>query len=112
MSDVMALASHAHHYLAIFDNGRAIGLYHTKRLASVSAWCGLRFGEAVELRPKTSHPTGRLLSVDRAVCVYSAVKGSLIYQQIVSGRDAEIAADLSKRATAVMKPNDEAVLSK
>jgi len=34
MSDVIRLARHAHHYLAIFDNGRAIGLYHTKRLAS------------------------------------------------------------------------------
>ncbi|MGC2652125.1 MAG: HNH endonuclease signature motif containing protein, partial [Mycobacterium sp.] len=34
MSDVIRLASHAHHYLAIFDNGNAIGLYHTKRLAS------------------------------------------------------------------------------
>ena len=34
MSDVIRLARHAHHYLAIFDNGRAIALYHTKRLAS------------------------------------------------------------------------------
>jgi Domain of unknown function (DUF222) len=34
MSDVIRLARHAHHYLAIFDKGNAIGLYHTKRLAS------------------------------------------------------------------------------
>jgi hypothetical protein len=34
MSDVIRLARHAHHYLAIFDKGRAIGLYHTRRLAS------------------------------------------------------------------------------
>jgi Domain of unknown function (DUF222) len=34
MSDVIRLASHAHHYLCIFDKGRAIALYHTKRLAS------------------------------------------------------------------------------
>jgi hypothetical protein len=34
MSDVIRMASHAHHYLAIFDNGRALALYHTKRLAS------------------------------------------------------------------------------
>ena len=34
MSDVIRLASHAHHYLAIFDNGRALALYHTRRLAS------------------------------------------------------------------------------
>jgi hypothetical protein len=34
MSDVIRLAAHAHHYLCIFDKGNAIGLYHTKRLAS------------------------------------------------------------------------------
>jgi hypothetical protein len=34
MSDVIRLARHAHQYLAIFDKGTAIGLYHTKRLAS------------------------------------------------------------------------------
>jgi hypothetical protein len=34
MSDVIRLASNAHHYLAIFDNGKALALYHTKRLAS------------------------------------------------------------------------------
>jgi hypothetical protein len=34
MSDVIRLARHAHHYLAIFDKGSAIALYHTKRLAS------------------------------------------------------------------------------
>jgi hypothetical protein len=34
MSDVIRLASHAHHYLCIFDDGKAIALYHTKRLAS------------------------------------------------------------------------------
>lgn len=33
LEDVVQLASHAHHYLAIFDKGKAIGLYHTKRLA-------------------------------------------------------------------------------
>ncbi|BCO35443.1 HNH endonuclease [Mycobacterium heckeshornense] len=34
MSEVIRLAQHAHHYLAIFDNGRALALYHTKRIAS------------------------------------------------------------------------------
>ena len=34
MSDVIRMARHAHHYLAIFDEDTAIGLYHTKRLAS------------------------------------------------------------------------------
>jgi Domain of unknown function (DUF222) len=34
MSDVIRMTRHAHHYLAIFDNGKALALYHTKRLAS------------------------------------------------------------------------------
>src|ERR1700733_2255038 len=34
MSDVIRLAGHAHHYLAIFNKGKALALYHTKRLAS------------------------------------------------------------------------------
>jgi Domain of unknown function (DUF222) len=34
MSDVICMASHARHYLGIFDKGNAIGLYHTKRFAS------------------------------------------------------------------------------
>lgn len=34
MSDVIRLAAHAHHYLAIFDDGKPLALYHTKRLAS------------------------------------------------------------------------------
>ncbi|HEX4391731.1 MAG TPA: HNH endonuclease signature motif containing protein [Mycobacterium sp.] len=34
MSDVIRLAGHAHHYLAIFDKGKALALYHTRRLAS------------------------------------------------------------------------------
>ncbi len=34
MSDVIRMARHAHHYLAIFDKGEALALYHTKRLAS------------------------------------------------------------------------------
>ncbi|HYY02088.1 MAG TPA: DUF222 domain-containing protein, partial [Mycobacterium sp.] len=34
MSEVIRLGSHAHHYLAIFDQGKALALYHTKRLAS------------------------------------------------------------------------------
>jgi Domain of unknown function (DUF222) len=34
MADVIRWASHAHHYLAIFDKGKALALHHTKRLAS------------------------------------------------------------------------------
>jgi hypothetical protein len=36
MTDVIRLSRHAHHYLAIFDNGKALALYHTKRLASAA----------------------------------------------------------------------------
>ena len=43
MSDVIRLASHAYHYLAIFDKGKALALYHTKRLASPARRiCALR----------------------------------------------------------------------
>ena len=34
LSDVIRMASHAHHYLAIFDRAKPLALYHTKRLAS------------------------------------------------------------------------------
>ncbi|UXA05602.1 HNH endonuclease [Mycobacterium sp. SMC-2] len=34
MSEVIRLARHAHHYLAVFDNAKPLALYHTKRLAS------------------------------------------------------------------------------
>jgi hypothetical protein len=34
MRDVIRMGRHAHHYLAIFDNAKALALYHTKRLAS------------------------------------------------------------------------------
>ncbi|KZS71222.1 hypothetical protein A4G29_15940 [Mycobacterium kansasii] len=34
MSDVIRLASHAHHYLRIFTKGRELGLYHSKRIAT------------------------------------------------------------------------------
>ncbi len=34
MSEVIRLSRHAHHYLAVFDKGKALALYHTKRLAS------------------------------------------------------------------------------
>ena len=34
ISDVIRLARHAHHYLAVFDNAKPLALYHTKRLAT------------------------------------------------------------------------------
>ncbi|SPM35825.1 REP13E12 repeat protein [Mycobacterium rhizamassiliense] len=34
ISDVIRLARHAHHYLAVFDKGQAVALYHSKRLAA------------------------------------------------------------------------------
>ncbi len=40
ISDVIRLARHAHHYLAVFDRGKAVGLHHAKRLATAGhAWC-------------------------------------------------------------------------
>ena len=37
MTDVIRLASHAHHYLRIFDGAREIGLFHTRRIAPPQA---------------------------------------------------------------------------
>ncbi|KAA1241024.1 DUF222 domain-containing protein, partial [Mycobacterium simiae] len=34
MSDVIRLGRHARHYLAVFDHGKALALYHSKRLAN------------------------------------------------------------------------------
>ncbi len=34
MSDLIRMASNAHHYLALFDGAKPLALYHTKRLAS------------------------------------------------------------------------------
>jgi hypothetical protein len=34
IADVIRLARHAHHYLAVFDKGKPVALYHSKRLAS------------------------------------------------------------------------------
>jgi hypothetical protein len=34
MSDLIRMASHAHHYLAVFDHGKPLALYHARRLAS------------------------------------------------------------------------------
>ncbi len=34
MRDLIRMASHANHYLAIFEDGKALALHHTKRLAS------------------------------------------------------------------------------
>ncbi|MFL0278450.1 HNH endonuclease signature motif containing protein [Mycobacterium sp. SMC-19] len=34
MSDVIAMASHAHHYLRIYQGAKELALFHTKRLAS------------------------------------------------------------------------------
>ena len=56
MSDVIRLASHAHHYLAIFDKGRALALYHTKRLASPAQRIVLH---ATRTRTCRSRPSAR-----------------------------------------------------
>lgn len=36
MSDVIRLAGEAHHYLAVFDGGKTLALYHAKRLANAA----------------------------------------------------------------------------
>jgi len=64
MSDVIRLASHAHHYLCIFDQGKAIALYHTKRLASpgqrivLYAKDGLGYAPLDACRSAGSNPAG------------------------------------------------------
>ena len=68
MSDVIRLAAHAHHYLAIFDKGKALALYHTKRLASPAQRIVLYAKDrgcsfpgcsvpAISARPTTATPT-------------------------------------------------------
>lgn len=63
MSDVIRMASHANHYLATFDNGRPLALYHTKRFASPhsESCCTPRTGgvrsRAVTHRPTTAKST-------------------------------------------------------
>jgi hypothetical protein len=48
MSDLIRLARHAHHYLAIFEKGNAIGLYHTNLLnARRGSWSAAMISEAV-----------------------------------------------------------------
>ncbi len=36
MSDVIRMASHAHHYLRIFDGAKELALFHTRRIASAA----------------------------------------------------------------------------
>jgi hypothetical protein len=48
MRDVIALARHANQYLAIFDHGKALGLYHTNLLnARRGLWSAAIISEAV-----------------------------------------------------------------
>src|ERR1700729_1930834 len=56
MSDVIRLGSHAHHYLAIFDKGKALALYHTRRLASPSRAISAK-PTTTTLTPLTPSPT-------------------------------------------------------
>jgi hypothetical protein len=44
MSDVIAMATHSHHYLAVFDHGTeiALNLYRSKRIASPGQWLVLQ----------------------------------------------------------------------
>jgi Domain of unknown function (DUF222) len=52
MSDAIRMSRHAHHYLPIFDQGKAIGLYHTKRLASPGQRIVLCASEVTVVRPR------------------------------------------------------------
>ncbi len=56
MSEVIRLAGRAHHYLAIFDRGKAIALYHTKRLASPGQRIALYAKEGGCTRPGCDVP--------------------------------------------------------
>ncbi len=79
MSDVIRLARHAHHYLAIFDEGKVIALYHTKRLASpgqrIVLYAKDRFGDALlcwryesgHLHPHQQRPNRPRTGRDQAV---------------------------------------------
>jgi hypothetical protein len=67
MSDVIRWASHAHHYLAIFDDGKPLALYHTKRIASPAQrimLCGKEHGctmpgcDAPGYHSQVHHATG------------------------------------------------------
>jgi hypothetical protein len=88
-----------------------------RALVLIGAWCGLRWGEIIELRRKDISAGCEIISVARAahfcgtrsaLCGnlvevmnrlgHSTVKASLIYQQMVNGRDAEVAVALSELA--------------
>lgn len=45
MSDVIRMARHSHHYLAIFDGAKAVALHHTRRIASPGQRIVLYTGE-------------------------------------------------------------------
>jgi hypothetical protein len=51
IKDVIRLASHAHHYLRIYDGAKELALYHSKRLASpgqrIVLYAGDREGNAL-----------------------------------------------------------------
>jgi len=63
MSDVIRLARHARQYLAIFDKGKALALYHTKRLASP----GQRIVLYAQDRKGNALPVGAVPPVQRTL---------------------------------------------
>lgn len=56
MSDLIRMAAHAHHYLAIFDGGKPLNLYHTKRFASPAQRIMLHAKDAGCTRPGCDAP--------------------------------------------------------
>src|ERR1700722_15080834 len=55
-TEVIRMASHAHHYLAIFEHGKALALYHTKRLASPAQRIALYGKERGCTKPRCDAP--------------------------------------------------------
>lgn len=56
MSDVIRWAGHAHHYLAIFHNGRSLALHHTQRFASPAQRIMLYANSCNSRAPSTGMP--------------------------------------------------------
>ncbi len=80
LSDVIRMARHAHHYLALFDNAHAIALYHTKRLASpgqrIVLYANKGAGYALLVHQQVRHAIGAVSS--------SAVRPGAPVRRVVS----------------------------
>ena len=84
MSDVIRLARHAHHYLAIFDNGKALALYHTKRLASP--------GQRIVLYANSCHSCAPYLNLPGQVAIRLHSSGGRLRRRSYSKSGCSLAA--------------------